>query len=183
MIDVSRADALVVLSPHASGLGVYDTVAGDLAGFGIDGVSVSADPHPARAQVGLETMDSPLDYGVVVPLALRDWGLPVIAVGVTDGAVPTLDIDVPMAVIASVNTSAGLSARAPLTEVPGAGEAEERFVAALQQDAGSVRDLDLPGTCSTAVISFFAHLFEGRATKVLAHEAPVGVGYLVAEVA
>ncbi len=182
MIDVSLAEALVVLSPHASGSGFYDSVSGDLAGFGVNSVSVSADPHPARAQVGLETIDGPVDYGVVVPLALRDWGLPVIAVGFADGAVPKLDIDVPIAVIASVNTSAGLSARAPLTEVPGAGEAEERFVTALQQDAGSVRDYELPGTCGTAVIPFFAHLFEGRATKVLAHEAPVGVGYLVAEV-
>ena len=93
---------------------------------------------------------------------------------------PGSDIDV--AVIASVNGSTGLSGRAPSTEIPGAARAQEDFVAALERDISVAARLYLPGSCGPAVLAAFADAFGGRRTDVLAYEAPVGVGYVVAQV-
>jgi hypothetical protein len=57
-----------------------------------------------------------------------------------------------------------------------------RFAEAVQEDLRRAASIELPGGCGSDVLVAFAEILDGRAAKVLAHEAPVGVGYLVAEV-
>ena len=178
-IDIKDAEALVLLTPHGRKPGVYRSASGDLHSFGVPDVQVTVDPWELP---GVPAVDGPLDHGAVVPLALRDWAVPVAVVATGGGPQLALQTDRRVVVVVSANLSAGLTSRAPLTEIAGAREAEERFVEALQEDVGLSTEQDLPGTCSGAVIQAFAKLFAGRRARVLAHEAPVGVGYLVAEI-
>lgn len=182
-ISFEGAEAIVLLTPHASQPGVYRTKKGDLSGFGISGVEVTVKSHARLAKsLGLPFVDSPLDHGAVVPLRIGGWDLPVVTIGVGEGMSiePGLDMDV--AVVASVNGSTGMSPRAPLTEVPGAARAQEDFVAALERDVSVAAGLFLPGSCGPLVLAAFADAFGGRRADVLACEAPVGVGYVVAQV-
>ncbi|MBW3594273.1 MAG: hypothetical protein KY391_01750 [Actinobacteria bacterium] len=175
-------DSIVILTPHAPRAGVYRNASGDLRAFGVPGIEVENETDDELvAAVDLPAIDRAADHGVVVPLLLRDWGVPVVAIGVADGQRLALDIERRIGVLASANLSAGLSARAPLTEISGARECEERFIASLTREIGS-ESVDLPGTCAAGVLTCFGEMFAGRRARVLAHEAPVGVGYLVAEV-
>ena len=182
-ISFEGADAILLLTPHSPAPGVLRAKKGDLSAFGVPGIEVSVKSHARLARsLGLPSVDDPLDHGVVVPLRLGGWDLPVVAIGVGDGMSiePGLDIDV--AIVASVNGSTGLSARAPSTEIPGAVQAQEDFVAALDRDISTACRLYLPGSCGPAVLAAFADAFGGRRADVLAYEAPVGVGYVVAQV-
>ena len=182
-ISLADADVLVLLTPHASHPGIYREVRGHLGGFGVPQIAVTADtPAGLARSLGSSMLEGPVDHGVVVPLRLRSWGLPVVAVGVGDVTRLSFEGDERVAIIASLNGSAGISARAPLTAVPGADRAEERFAAALEEDIAIAARVELPGSCGGDVMAVFAELFGGRSAKVLAHETPVGVGYLVAEV-
>ena len=182
-ISLADADVVVLLTPHASGPGIYQQVQGHLGGFGVPRITVTADTHAGLAGgLGSSMLEGPVDHGVVVPLRLGSWGLPVVAVGVGDATRLSFDGDERVAIIASLNGSAGISARAPLTAVPGADRAEERFADALEDDIAMAAKVELPGSCGRDVMAVFAEHFMGRSAKVLAHEAPVGVGYLVAEV-
>jgi len=176
-------DVVVIVSPHAPATGVYRALAGDLSSFGVRGVGVEVPlDENVRDAFGLPLIEAPLDYGVCVPLLMRDWPAPVIAVGVNGGRLPALELDARTALVASVNLSAALSPRAPLTEVAGALDAETAFVSALEEDIGSADPGTLVGSCGGQVLHLFDEAFGGRKARVLAHEAPVGVGYLVAEV-
>ena len=178
-----EVETIVLLTPHATTSGVYTEVAGDLSDFGVAGIEGKAETDATVIQaLGLPTIEGSIDHGVLVPLLLVKWDVPVVAVGVTRDAQLDLDLDARVGVIASVNLSAGLSARAPLTQIPGAVEAEDEFVAALSRDVGKAVEQVPPGSCGDAVLHLFGRIFEGRPARVLAHEAPVGVGYLVAEV-
>lgn len=177
-------DTVVMLSPHASRSGVYSRAAGNLAPFGVSGLDVEVPTNEKlRDGLGLPVIADPLDHGIVVPLLLRDWFAPTVGVGVVGDLHVNLDLDLRIAVVASVNLSAGLSPRAPLTEVPGAADAEAAFVEGLERDVGSARTDGLVGSCGAEVLRVFARIFQGRTARVLAHESPVGVGYVVAEVA
>lgn len=175
-------DAIVILTPHARGPGVYAEISGDLSGFGVPGIEgkTGTDESVAR-HLDLPTIDGPIDHGVLVPLLLGKWSAPIVGVGVEGALDLRLDVDGRIGVIASVNLSAGLSSRAPLTKVPGAVEGEADFVAALNESVGEAVTR-LPRSCGGDVMAAFARIFEGRPARVLAHESPVGVGYLVAEV-
>ena len=181
-ISFDDVDVIVPLTPHAPGPGVYREVRGDLSAFGVQGIEVGASTHDGLiAALGKPFVDASADHGVVVPLRIGRWPQPVVAIGIGAGERLALDSDERVAVVASVNGSTGLSQRAPSTIIPGADEAERRFAEALEEDLGRAATIDLPGSCGRDVLTAFAEILEGRPVKVLAHEAPVGVGYLVAE--
>lgn len=181
-ISVDDVDAIVILTPHAATAGVYRGVAGDLTGFGMNGIEVEAETDSGLASsLGIPVIEDRVDHGVSVPLRIGGWELPVVAVGV-DAISLTFDDARRFLVIASVNGSTGMSSRAPLTELPGAAESQDRFVTALEEDVSEAARIDLPGSCGMNVLRVFADLVGGRSAKVTAYEAPVGVGYVVAEV-
>jgi len=181
---------VVLISPHGSRPGVHRTNKGSLTAFGLE---VEVDHGPGRraeelaAAWGTELLDGPLDHGAVVPLALCDLGPSVTCINLPDAdrlaakAIGAVFGD-EVTVVVSANGSAGLTPRAPLTEVEGAGEAEHRFLDALATDAAllSHAAAALPGSCAAGPVSVLAELFAGIGGEVLAHEAPVGVGYTVA---
>jgi aromatic ring-opening dioxygenase LigB subunit len=199
-IRLPAADAVVIVSPHGATTGVYRAASGNLDAFGPRGIAVDAPPAPDLAAAVATAWDCPLldgpaDHGVVVPLRLVDTGdTPVIAVafeedlaGVTDGeglARALHVIDGTIVFVASAHTSAGLTETAPLTSLPGAGDADEAVLAALRSDpAGLVASfgaLAAAGSCSVAPLAAFALLCEGRSSELLAYEHPFGVGYPVA---
>ena len=210
------AETIVLLSPHGIEVGddyygFYEGVSGRLVGFGTV-------PITARATTDVESTEflvrssswsmrkSPPDHGVVVPLALRSWSLPVAAGTFIDQteAKPSLDAidevarDYSMAIkglarerkvmlIASVNTAAGLSPGAPLGELPTARAAEGALVRAITTDLGSLdwdhvlKPLWNAGSCGLGPLQVMGECVAGRKMEILAHEAPVGVGYLVAQ--
>ena len=182
-----------MVSPHAPGTGAYAEVTGRLEAFGVRGITVTAGSLPVP---GIGALSAPIDHGISVPLRLIAWDGPVGAVGFAEDALDLGDVvnvhraieslTERVAVIASVNLSAGLSARAPLTELDGAAETEETLLQMIQEDLGwfltGARSIADAGSCGLAPLMLMARLFKGRQARVLAHEAPVGVGYLVAEV-
>lgn len=197
--------AVVVMSPHGHRTGVYQRLEGDLAGFGItapagrfevDEETVGSLVREAR----LDPIAAPLDHGILVPLLLgvaRDR--PVAGLAFSESA--SIDVLKDQAsrvaealrlladfrnvvVIASINTSAALSPRAPLTELPEAIEAErtllEKLEGTVDLDAATVTRMKEDGrSCSFAPLWAWAQLFEGGRADRLAYESPVGVGYLV----
>jgi hypothetical protein len=92
-----------------------------------------------------------------------------------------------VAILASAHTSAGLTPRAPLTELEGARDFDDAILATLGRDAGGLADADAAawaaqGSCGAGPLTAFGHLFKGSAAEVLSYESPFGVGYLVAGV-
>ena len=147
-------------------------------------------------------LEGPVDHGVLVPLLSLCPAAPVVAATLREtasfdrGAVEAsvaegrafIDAasrlsDRRLAFVASCNTGAGLSPRAPLTEVRRAVELEERLVGDLERGALS-RDLAIEvgcaGSCAAGTLAAFAAAFGESRIQVRAHDAPFGVGYLVA---
>ena len=182
-ISFEGADAILLLTPHGTTPGIYRAKKGDLSSFGIPDVGVSVKSHARLAKsLGLPFVEGPLDHGAVVPLRIGEWDLPAVTIGVGEGMSIDPGSDIDVAVVASLNGSTGMSPRAPLTEVPGAARAQEDFVAALERDISVAAGLFLPGSCGPLVLAAFADAFGGRRADILAYEAPVGVGYVVAQV-
>lgn len=211
-LDLGDVDLVVLVSPHGPRTGVYPAAAGSLDDLGVRGVEArrTTDVDALRALArawGVGVVDEPADHGVVVPLLLRGWAAPVVAVcfedrcgggpppqpagelgGALAAAIAELAGSVDVALVASCNGAIGLTPRAPLTELPGARAAELELIAALEEDVGLVegaapRLAEAGGSCALGPLTVLARLFSGRRGRVLAHECPVGVGYLVAEVA
>jgi hypothetical protein len=212
-LDFVGGATTLLVSPHANDARVYSSAKGSLAGFGVPDVSVSA---PVDTEVIEKLSDSwiwppsseEVDHGITVPVALGVTASnPVVPVGLSQmtGANPTpiekvleearslarairvIAENKNVVVMASANTSAGLSPRAPLTERPGAAEIEARVLNAMQDDVGKVEDLvsDLfatGGSCGAGPLLCMALLFSGRPARLLAYGSPVGVGYPVAQV-
>ncbi len=203
-LDLSDCDLVVVLSPHGETPGVYTKPEGDLRSFGVD-LDLTCDGVPeAAAEIagrwGRPLIDGAADHGALVPLALMGPHPPAVCCAVRDGdpsasadaralaaALMSMTAPAKWAFVASVNTSAGLSPRAPLTELSGARVAEEDFLTALGRDAGETAEAgrrlqERGGSCAAAPLAALARLFDGLPAKVHAYEAPFGVGYVVAEV-
>jgi hypothetical protein len=207
-------DATVVLiSPHGTDARVCNGADGTLDGLGVPGITVTA---PVDVDLVGQLADEwiwpssseGIDHGVTVPLALGaakiNRAVPVALPEITGpdatplakaldearalaGALGKVAQTHKLAVIASVNTSAGLSPRAPLTELSGAAEVEDRLLNALQRDVGEleglVEELDsVSGSCASGPLLCLALLFGGHPARLLAYEKPVGVGYPVAQV-
>ena len=188
--EVEPGRAVVLVSPHGAQPGPYRLNKGSLAAFGLDlGVDRGRGAHAEElaAAWGVEALDDDLDHGGVVPLMLCDLGPFVTCLSLPEPdplAAKAIEavFGGDVTIVASANGSAGLTARSPLTEVPGATEAEGAFQQACATDAGLLAEAAsaLPGSCATGPASLLADLFAGVAGEVLAHEAPVGVGYTVA---
>jgi len=199
----SLAGTLVVVSPHARTTGVYASARGGLRGFAVPHADAAyAVDRDVSARVasgwGRPTADEPLDHGVVVPLQLLDWQEPVVAIGLAEDEpdLPEVALSLStalaevaewheMSVVASVNGGAGVTPRAPLTQLPHGIALEEELTAALEGDVVSLatvapRLAAEAGSCSLGPLLVFAHLFAHASVRVLAHEWPYGVGYPVA---
>ncbi|MGH2807909.1 MAG: hypothetical protein ACRDKT_11615 [Actinomycetota bacterium] len=201
-LELPDADVVVMVSPHARRTGLYHSGSGSLRPMGIADIEVAVDAddaaiHTVARDCGLPLSDEELDHGIVVPLGLRDWAAPLVAIGIGDnavtpealtqitGAVQSIAQGARVLIVASVNTSAGLLPRAPLSHIPGAEDAERRLQDLLVSDVGalSTRALGIAqqgGSCAAGPLTVLGRLLEERVMVVDVHEAPVGVGYLVA---
>lgn len=206
-LEFGEIEAIVLLSPHGSRTGVYRSTAGSLADFGLRGIRAT---HPTVDGIVSDLssawdrpiLEGPVDHGVLVPLLSLCPAVPVVTATLREtawvdrGSVETsvgegrtfIDAahslsDRRLAFVASCNTGAGLSPRAPLTEVSRAVELEERLAGDLERGALS-RDLAIEvgcaGSCAAGTLAAFAAAFGGSQNQVRAHDAPFGVGYLVA---
>ena len=209
-LDLDDVDAIVLLSPHGAETGVYRATAGSLDAFGLPGIRAT---HPTVDEIVGELssawrrpiLDGRVDHGVLVPLLCMCPTVPVVATSLEEArsfdrasmeesaaegqrfaaALSTLR-GLRLAFVASCNTSAGLNARAPLTEVKQAVEVEERLLGDLGR--GTLSDslaveLGVAGSCAAGTLAAFAATFAGSPIHLRAHDAPFGVGYLVATAA
>jgi hypothetical protein len=206
-LDLGDVEAIVLLSPHGSGTGVYRSTAGSLADFGMPGIRAT---HPTVDGIvselssawGRPILEGPVDHGVLVPLLSLCPAAPVVAASLRETASVDRDgvqesvaeghafvdavshlSDRRLAFVASCNTGAGLSSRAPLTEVSRAIELEGRLVGEMERGTLSgdlAIEVGCAGSCAAGTLAGFAAAFGESQIKVRAHEAPFGVGYLVA---
>ena len=205
-IDLGEVEAIVLLSPHGSRTGVYRSTAGSLADFGMRGIRAT---HPTvdgivsdlSSSWGRPILEGPIDHGALVPLLALCPSAPVVTASLREtsfdrGAVEEsvaegrAFVDAVshlsgrrLAFVASCNTGAGLSPRAPLTEVSRAIELEERLVGEMERGALPVElaiETGCAGSCAAGTLAAFAAAFAGTQIQVRAHDAPFGVGYLVA---
>ena len=160
-------------------------------------------------------LEHDIDHGVLVPLLLASVpGIPVVAATLVEttsastGAAASPPVPVEVAIkegrdfatalskagderavffVASVNTSAGLTDRAPLTKIAAASDVEREVLTALGRDVGRLEALaahlgQRGGSCAAGPLVALSRLFAGRAATLLAYGCPVGVGYPVAVV-
>ena len=210
VLDFSNADVVVLVSPHGPTAGIYEHCEGSLRGFGIGDAEAARDTDAGLGRAlgtawGHEPIDGPVDFGIVVPLLLGVGGdLPMVAVSLPQttgpgaralsesvdaakglaGALATAADERAVAVVASAHSSAGLSARAPLTEVSGAAEVDREVVEALEADPARIENLlgplhEVGHACGVGPLSVLPHLLEGWRSEGLTYEAPYGVGYMV----
>jgi hypothetical protein len=195
-------DVLCVLSSHGDATGVYARGHASLRGLGLEGPGFEIEMATAAAEQlgrawGEPRLDSDPDHGVVVPLALTRARLPVAAAAIAEDADTRDAIGRGRAFaralsaakgrvgfVASANTAAALTARAPLGLRAEAADVDRRLIAYLADGTGDgdsiLHDLvRVGGSCGAGPLSAFAELFTGRA-HVRAYEAPFGIGYLVA---
>ncbi|MDQ3953707.1 MAG: hypothetical protein M3279_12225, partial [Actinomycetota bacterium] len=172
-IDLGKPDVTVIASPHGPSTGVYERAAGDLDAFGPRGIDASAPTDAAFAAAlaqlwGKPLLDTPADHGIVVPLRLLAVPSAVVAVAFAEGAGPeegrsfaralsAVAGDRPVAFVASANTSAGLTDRAPLPSLDGAAAADEAVLRALRERPGDLVDnldaLARAGSCAAAPLA------------------------------
>jgi hypothetical protein len=209
-IDASEADIVVMLSPHGSATGVYERVWGSLDGFGVSGISTGAPTDGAISRRiarawGRSLLTGEADHGVLVPLLLMGLQAPVIActlAEVTGPGAAAVSEAVAAALqfadalskvvgegnvlfVASANTSAALSARAPLTHRKEGEELDQAILACLTEDPLGVTEIPEPlwtegGACGAGPLTAFGTLFAGRHATVRSYQHPFGVGYVVA---
>jgi hypothetical protein len=210
-VAVPRADAtVIVVSPHGKRSGVYAGARGSLRTLGLPEVAGEASPAPEVAAELAAAWAHPLlsggvDHGVSVPfrmaptvaravgVCLREttgpWAGDVLATleeaRALAGSLATLPG--PTIVVASAHTSAALTPRAPLTELPAGRKLDDSILEAIQTDVGLLAEIPARawregGSCGAGPLAMLGHLFRGRRATVHAYEYPVGVGYLVATV-
>jgi hypothetical protein len=93
-----------------------------------------------------------------------------------------------VSIVASVNSGAGITPRAPLTELAGGEALEHEMARVVKKDVGDLGDIAprlVAGgaSCGLGPLLVLARLFEGVSMEVVAHVWPYGVGYLVARTA
>jgi aromatic ring-opening dioxygenase LigB subunit len=202
-VRVEDAGAIVIASPHGSATGVYAAASGDLDAFGPRGIGVAPPGDASFARRlgeawGRPVLDEPADHGVVVPLRLlQTRDVPVVAVTFEEGLDVAAAVDVAeafvaalsrldgaVAFVASANTSAGLTERAPLPSLPGAAEADRALLDALRTDPRLVTRclpaLAAAGSCGTGPLAALSFVLGSSPCDVVAYEHPAGVGYAVA---
>lgn len=211
-LEFADADCVVIVSSHGTWAGVYERPQGSLDDFGMGPIAVTArgDDELARdlkRAWGRPLLDGPADFGVCVPLLLglaRDR--PVVGVALPEatgpgahpldevlgaseelaGALELAGRTKDIAVVASAHSSAGLSPRAPLTEVPGAAELHSEVTRTLAGDPFQARTALMElgraeGACGVGPLSLLTQLCRGWSCLSLRSESVFGVGYLVGE--
>lgn len=202
--------SVVVISPHGSTSGVHRTVGGSLNGFGMPHVDVerATDARLCESLAGSwgrPMLDGGLDHGVVVPLLCGlATGASIVGVCLREVTGPgsaslddvmqdasqlgeaLRDLGDGVGVVASVNTAAALTPRAPLTERPGARDVERRLLEALGRELAGVEDIAYElwlegGSCAPGPLVALARAVPDARTAPLVYDHPYGVGYLVAE--
>ncbi len=201
-IDLRDADLIVIAAPHGRSTGIYTRTTGNLDAFGPRGIDVAKPTDAVFAQTlarswGGRLLDAALDHGAVVPLRLLETrGAPVVAVAFREGALPVEEArrlaravtaaadGRRIAFVASANTSAGLSERAPLPSLEGAAAVDRCVLRALRERPGDLPacadDLVRAGSCGAGPLAAFGFLFPEEKCSVAAYERPFGVGYAVA---
>lgn len=205
----------IVVSPHGVVSCVYEETRGSLRSFGVPGPERSWNNDLGAAKEIAETwgrplVSAPVDHGVLVPLLLwdPDQSLPVIGVALEEpvdrsraswekvlvdadglaGALREIASDKKTLVVASCNTSLGLSRRAPMTEVPATRATEEALLGSFDRPLGELAtsdvlsDLWTQGSCAAGPLAVMCSLWPDARPPVLTYQAPVGVGYLVASI-
>lgn len=203
----------MLLSPHGRATGVYSRIQGSLSAFGVGGIVLERDvgAGAGATSVVAERWGAPLlggavDHGVLVPLLTMSLpDVPLVAATLADGsgldedraqgavtaslrlahALRSLSQDRQVAFVASANTAAALSPRAPYTERSVAIELEDGLLGGLGTDAGLAQDLarDMSATgmsCGVGPLTAFGDLCRGSPVELVAYERPVGVGYVIA---
>jgi hypothetical protein len=198
-VDLS-AELIVVCSTHGSTTGVYTAGSGDLRGFGLGfTVAISSVPDAVeelRARWARPLLDEEIDHGVVGALlgAGERKGSVVACCIPYEGnvfgdvrALTTTLLELggerDILFVASAHGSASATPRAPLTERPEGRELDSAIYAALRDGPGALLDIpdelwERAGSCGAPALRVFGGLGLGPA-KLLAYDAPVGVGYLV----
>lgn len=200
---LADADVVVIATPHGADTGVYAVPSGDLDAFGPRGLEATAATDPAFVGAlatawAWPILDTRADHGIVVPLRLLETrDVPVLAVAFEEGlpteaavaqaealAAALSEVDATIAFVASANTSAGLTERAPLPSLPGAAAADRALLDALASDPRRVPEclpaLVAAGSCAAAPLAALSFLLGPRPCGTLAYEHPFGVGYAVA---
>jgi hypothetical protein len=203
-LNVRGVDLVVVVSPHGGRTGVYGATRGSLAAFDVRGVSLDHLSDDEAAKEIAETWGQPLledrvDHGVLVPLLLLDLGdVPAVGCSFAESAPPEeiraearqlaaalsrLAEKRTLAVLVSMNTSAALSPRAPLTELPAGKALDEALLDRLS--GGTDKDIAVEmwaaaGSCGLGPFTVWTELFAQQPIRRVSYEAPYGVGYLVA---
>ena len=209
-LDLEGVETVIVVSPHGASAGVYAEPNGSLMGFGIPGAATQRRSDEELVRALAEAWRRPLleqraDFGVIVPLMLGLAGdLPIVGAtlpeitgpfaesaeeAITAAAELTHAIEAiagrrDVAVVASAHSSAGLSARSPLAEVPGAGEIDAALRDALTHDPARVFELiddlhSVGDACGVAPLAALAPLLSGWTNRSFRNESPFGVGYIV----
>ena len=198
-----EARTIAVVSSHAETRGIYKMVRGDLDGFGRSGVSidVARDSDIATA-LGAEwdapLLDTPVDHGIVTPLALGlGAGADVVAVSVQDAkdgialadALTSVasDSEKTVVLVASAHLSAALTPRAPVPLREEAIALEDELLAGMTRDVAifveRAEDLTMVGvSCGAGPLVAVGHCFAGRGAEVVAYDRTFGVGYVIARI-
>jgi hypothetical protein len=194
-------DLVVICSTHGDRTGVYTTASGDLGGFGLDlSLQLSTDPVVAKELAeswGRPLLDADADHGVTAALlgAGAEGALVVACCIPYDGdfnddvatltsALVDLAEERALTFVASAHGSASATPRAPLTERPEGKELDTAIFSALRDGPEALLDIPLElweraGSCGAPPLRVLGGLGLGPA-NLLAYDAPVGVGYLVA---
>lgn len=199
-IDLRDPDVVVIVSPHGRE-GVYRENRAELGAMGLElpAICPKMDTRLASALAdrwGRPLLGDVLDHGAAVALRLLALDVPVVCVSVGSErpvraagdlleALAVVGIEMNIALVASVNLSAGLTGGAPLTQIEGARDLESRTIVEAIRDAESLahRAVDLAivgGSCAAGPLTVFGRLFPGSQLDVLEYRHPFGVGYLVA---
>ncbi len=201
-VDVPPCDALVLLSPHGRATGVYEAARGSLAHLGVPGVvcerPTASDLVGSLARGWRQPLlPEGIDHGALVPLSLLPpSSTPVVACCLSESsseeeqrraglafaeALLALAGDLDVFFVASLNTSAALTPRAPLLAIEG-GRALDDAVLASLADGTPVHEgaWAAGGSCGAGPWAAFEALKEGAGARTASYEHPFGVGYLVA---
>ena len=194
------ADTVVVCSTHGNSTGVYTASSGDLRGFGLGSTASFPSDSCAAAKLAegwaKPLLDGEVDHGVVSALLgagevkgkVITCCIPYVRSGTDDVASLTSALlefgkERDVLFVASAHGSASATPKAPLTERPEGRELDRAIFAALRDGPEALLDIpdelwERAGSCGAPALRVLGGLGLGPA-KMLAYDAPVGVGYLV----
>ena len=165
---LDRCEAVILLSPHGDGDGVYRETRGNLDDFGVDGIEVDVQSDAVLSTDVAEAWGRPAiedaaDHGVVGALALVTPGTPVVACTIAEITGPFAGSTVENAIesgylfadalqqvaggrriglMISAHSAASLTPKAPLALRPEGKELDDLILDCLATDCGSLARVD-----------------------------------------